>query len=242
MYTTLEYKQWSLSLDLEGGRIRSLSHKGVPVFGTYARIDGKAGSTHLCAPSFDKEGEEGYRLPFHGYARIMTWRIASQTENTITIAATTIRSETYPARLEIIQTFTVDNSFHHEIRVTNTEGEEVPLNVGIHYYWDTPQGWKGTQVNGVDVTDGIKTNGTKGLTKQNVLKFPHATYVLIADGFRDAVLWTSFKSDENGEKRFSQDYCCIEPVVAWPGYFGTQSSIIKPGQTVSFSVEIGKVV
>lgn len=242
MYTKLEYKQWSLSLDLEGGRIRSLSHASVPIIGTYARIDGKAGSTHLCAPSFDKEGQEAYLLPFHGYARTLAWQLVSLTQNSITISATTPQSDSYPARLQIDQTFILSDIFHHEIQVTNVQGEEVPLNVGIHYYWDTPRGWDGTQINGVDATNGIRTNGYAQLVKKNTLRFPHATYELSSNGFHDAVLWTSFISDERGEKQFSQDFCCIEPVVAWPNYFGTPSSIIKPRQTVSFSVEIGKVV
>lgn len=242
MHTKLEYKKWSLSLDLEGGRIRSLSHDDVPLFDTYARIDGKAGSTHLCAPSFDKEGEEKYLLPFHGYARTVLWRIVSQTENTITIAAVTPRSVTYPAQLEIVQIFTLDDTFRHGIQVTNTNGNEVPLNVGIHYYWATPHGWTNTQINGTDATHEIKTNGYIELAKKNSIHFPHATYELISNGFQNAVLWTSFASNEKGEKQFSQDFCCIEPVVGWPNYFGTVPSIIKPGQTVSFSVEIGKVV
>lgn len=242
MHTKLNYKEWGLSLDLDGGRISLLSHKDIPLFGTYARIDGKSGSTHLCVPSFDKEGQEKYNLPFHGYARTLAWKTLSVTQNSISISTSTVRSDSYPARLEIIQTFTFDTSFHHEIQVRHMEGEEVPLNVGIHYYWDTPRGWEGTQVNKSDITSQIKTNGFMNLDLVNTVQFPHATYELKSDGFRNAVLWTSFVPGESGQKRYSQDFCCIEPVIGWPNYFGTQLSIIKPQQTVSFSVRIRKVV
>lgn len=234
--------RWSLSLDLDGGRIHDLAHGQTRVLGTYNRIDGKTGTTHLCAPSFDKEGQENYLLPFHGYARTLMWSVVSQAENTVTIQAVTPRSATYPASLEINQTFTFDDAFHHEIRVVHREGEAVPLNVGIHYYWDTSRGWGGTAVNKQDVTEYIRTNGHIQLIDENIIQFPHATYALITHGFHNAVLWTSFKEDDMDQKQYSQDFCCVEPVVGWPEYFGAQASIIKPGQTVSCSVAIRKVV
>lgn len=238
----IQHKDWSLTLDLDGGRIHDLSRKETRVLGTYNRIDGKTGTTHLCVPSFDKEGQEVYLLPFHGYARTLMWSVVSQTENAVTIHAVTPRSASYPASLEIIQTFTLNDIFHHEIRIVHREGEVVPVNVGIHYYWDTPQGWKNTQINGADVSGEIQTNGYMNLTKTNIVRFPHATYELTSNGFQNAVLWTSFKDSKNEGKQFSQDFCCVEPVVGWPQYFGTQESNLKPGQTVSFSVGIRKVV
>lgn len=238
----IQYDDWSLTVDLDGGRIHDLFHKQTRVLGTYNRIDGKTGTTHLCAPSFDKEGQKGYLLPFHGYARTLMWSVVSQAENTVTIRAITPLSTTYPASLEILQTFTFDDVFHHEIRVIHREGEAVPLNVGIHYYWDTPRGWGGTTVNKQDVTDGIQTNRHIPLSDENIIQFPHATYALSTHGFHNAVLWTSFKGDDMNGKKYSQDFCCVEPVVGWPQYFGTPASIIEPGQTVSFSVAIRKVV
>ncbi|MCX6732563.1 MAG: hypothetical protein NTV98_03415, partial [Candidatus Roizmanbacteria bacterium] len=90
----LTYNNWSLTLDLDGGRIHDLSHKGVKVFGTYQRIDEKMGNTHVCTPSFDKEGQDVYQLPFHGYARTLTWSGEQIANDTLQIKTITPSSYT----------------------------------------------------------------------------------------------------------------------------------------------------
>jgi len=236
------YKNWSLTLDLNGGRINELSHKDSKVFSTYQRIDGKVGSTHICAPSFDKEGQEKYNLPFHGYARSLLWSCNQQTTTSILISAKTIATEAYPAELELTQEFILVNSFVHRITIKHISGKPVPVNAAIHYYWDTPRGWGSALLNNKQASDSIKTNGFTDLQENNILIFPHAQYEVKSNGFHSAALWTSFKIDEKGSKTYNQDFCCVEPVIKWPGYFGTEESILHPGKTVSASIEVKKVV
>lgn len=238
----LTYYDWSLTLNLNGGRIKELSHKGIRIFGTYNRIDGKVGNTHICVPSFDKEGQEKYGLPFHGLVRNAKWGIKSQSASSIAISCVTPSSSLYPAQLSVEQEFILENSFQHVIHVTNIQGEKVPVNIACHYYWDTPQGWKTTTLNDQDVREKIETNGYTDLKKDNAIIFPHVTYQMQADNFRSAVLWTSFKTDGQENKQFSNDFCCIEPVMEWPHFFGSEKSILIPGKTVSASISIEKVV
>lgn len=229
---------WSLSIDLNGGRIRELSYKGIKVLGTYHRIDGKIGNTHLCVPSFDKEGIEKYNLPFHGLVRNGAWNVERRTGNEMRITTTTLATDSYPASLKVEQTFTLGDTFKHDIFVYHLSGEPVPVNSGVHYYWDTPNGWEKTTVNSRQSAEQIKNNGYIDLQEKNIIRFPHATYQVTSDGFHNAVLWTSFKIDEKGKRQYGRDFCCIEPVIGWSGYFGSEKSIVRKGETKSFSLEV----
>jgi len=234
--------KWSLSLDLDGGRIKYLAFDNFPILGTYKRVDGKLGNTHICAPSFDKEGEDKFNLPFHGYARTLQWDFEKIADNVVQIKTITTSTKTYPAKLELIQRFVLGETFKHSVEVKHIDGLEVPVNIGIHYYWDTPKGWNDVQINNTNIKTNIETNGNMKLLPENIIKFPHATYKLSTKEFHSAALWTSFKLNEMGIKKYSTDFCCIEPIIGWPGYFGTPKSFIKPHETVSVFVELQKVV
>lgn len=238
----LNSHDWYLLVDLNGGRIRELSHLGVRILGTYTRIDGKQGNTHLCIPSFDKEGMEKWNLPFHGLVRNILWTVKETTDTSIHLSCDTKPSGEYPARLHIEQEFVLGEDFIHRVHVTNLQGNAVPVNIGYHYYWDTPQGWKGTTLNNINIEKQIETNGFLTLMERNDIVFPHAKYALTSQVFGSCVLWTSFKEDKFGKKKYSDDFCCIEPVIKWPGYFGTGASFLHPGKTFSASIGIKKVV
>ncbi|MCX6731249.1 MAG: hypothetical protein NTZ55_05355, partial [Candidatus Roizmanbacteria bacterium] len=180
---------WSLTLDLSGGRIRELTYKGERVFGTYKRIDGKMGNTHICAPSFDKEGQEEYQLPFHGYARTLIWSGEQVSDDTLRIKTITPSSQKYPAELELTQTFSLSDIFNHIIEVKNSKGDEVPVNMGIHYYWDTPQGWKESTLNGKKLSSYIESNGYIDLTNESTITLPQAKYQMTSDGLHTVMLW-----------------------------------------------------
>ncbi len=232
---------WDLSLDLEGGRISSLSHKDVIVLGTYNRMDGKKGNSHLCVPSFDKEGQEKYLLPFHGYVRNLTWNTETITRNSLVISCKTPSSETYPAELFVEQEFELTDVFTHTIRIIHKRGNAVPVNIGCHYYWDTPQGWHKSLLNGKPIDDKIENNGYSPLEKDSIIAFPHARYELKTTDFHSVMLWTSFKTDQN-KKEYSDNFCCIEPILGWPGFFGSKQSIITPGSAISASIQIKTIV
>ncbi len=233
---------WSLSLDLDGGRIQELCHKGTKVFGTYNRIDGKQGNTHVCIPSFDREGQEKYGLPFHGLVRNIKWQVNSQSKSSLSISCKTPSSTLYLAQLSVEQQFNLEDSFIHRIRITHIKGKEVPVNIGCHYYWDTPRGWNKIKIQNINQEEVIETNGYIDLQEKNSIDFPHAKYELISYGFHSAVLWTSFKIDENKNKVYSNDFCCIEPIIGWPHYFGSKQSFLRLGETVSASIQLKKVV
>ena len=165
-----------------------------------------------------------------------------RTQNTLCISAITPSSSSYPAELELTQKFVIDKTFSHTIIIKHLTGKAVPVNVGIHYYWDTPMGWGSATLNGNPLADKIKNNMYMDCKENNLIVFPHAQYELQLKGFHSAMFWTSFNTDEKGTKHYSQDFCCIEPIIKWPGYFGTEESILSPGKTISASIQIRKVV
>jgi len=236
----LDSSGWGLVLDLKGGRIVSLYHKEKRILGTYTRIDGKSGNTHLCLPNFAGEGVE-LGLPFHGPTRNAIWNIKEKRRYSLVIWCDIPASDLYPAKLHIEQSFKMQDNFIHEIKVTNMKGNAVPLNIGCHYYWNCPEGWKGTRINNEDVSLKIQTNGSKKIDTKNIIKFPHSLYSITQTGFSKVVLWTGFKMDDD-KKIFDSLYCCIEPVRGEGDFFGSSVSLIAPGKTVSTSFQIDETV
>ena len=76
---------WELIFDLSGGRIVSLKNKDKFILGTFQRIDGKTGNTHVCTPNFAEEGMEKYNLPFHGPFRNSEWTLINNSETNLEI-------------------------------------------------------------------------------------------------------------------------------------------------------------
>ncbi len=236
----LDSSGWGLSLDLKGGRIVSLYHGDKKILGTYNRIDGKAGNTHVCLPNFADEGRT-LGLPFHGPPRTLSWTVKARRRYSLVIACDIPSTELYPSTLHIEQLFMLQNSFVHEIKATNCGNFPVPLNIGCHYYWNTPSDWRGTRINGKDISDKIQTNGLQELLPQNIIQFPGFSYTVTQTGFSDIVLWTGFKKEDN-EKIFDTSYCCIEPVRGKGSFFGSPSSLLHPKESVSTSFRIDETV
>ena len=81
----LNFQDWELVIDLNGGRIVSLKNKGILILGSFERIDGKSGNTHVCIPNFANDGVEKYGFIFHGPFRNAVWISNRQTENLLEI-------------------------------------------------------------------------------------------------------------------------------------------------------------
>lgn len=236
----LNSENWRIVLDLKGGRIVSLYHKERKVLGTYNRIDGKLGNTHVCLPNFANEGAE-LSLPFHGPTRNSDWKVKEKRRYSIVLSCTIPATHLYASELYIEQLFKLQDIFTHEIKVTNVKGVTVPLNIGCHYYWDTPKNWRGTQINNEDVSLKIETNGCQNISTENSFTFPHSSYTITQTGFSKVILWTGFKKEGN-QKNFDSSYCCIEPVRGDGDFFGSEESQIATGSTVSTSFQIGETV
>lgn len=236
MEKTLHAAEWKLTVDLDGGRIKELSHSGTPILGTYNRIDGKIGNTHICAPNFAGEGMKEYGLPFHGPSRNLTWRADVEGESSLNIICQMPATEAYPAELYIAQSFELfKSSFLHGITVENAGGSSVPVNIGIHNYWATPAGWEGAKVNGEDVTEKIRKNGFSPLRNANTITLPGRQRMrLKVKGFQDMMFWSAGK-----EQTYDTAYACLEPVFV----LGTddrrqKEKMLKPGSQRVVSQEI----
>ena len=94
----------------------------------------------------------------------------------------------------------------------------MPVNVGIHNYFATPQGWSNAKLNGVHIQEQVKTNGYMKLNKTNKIELEHNRYQWDTSGFNEAVLWS-------GEIRTHLILCvCIEPVHTYSHSIFTDNS------------------
>lgn len=227
----IKKNNWTIHINLKGGRIVQLKKENRLILGSYNRIDGKMGNTHLCVPNFGAEGKE-LELPFHGFARQATWKMVEQMTGMVSISTILPQSQLYPTQLKLTQKFILDNDFIHVSEITNIGDKPVPVNLGIHYYWDTPAGWQGTQINNKDISELIENNKIMKLSNKFEINFPEQKPIIIEQsGFSSAVLWTGFKEQDN-KKIYDQKYCCIEPVVESGDYFGSKKSLLSPGRSI----------
>ena len=232
-------KKWKVEIDLHGGRNVNLLYGDRCILGTYNRIDGKLGNTHICVPNFAHEGVQEFDLPFHGPARNIIWeeeaRSKNKQEGKMKITCLLPQTEKYRADLLVSQTFEFhENNFIHKVTVEHQGGEPVPLNIGIHNYWNSPNGWYGALVNGEDITRKVKINGDISLKKKNTIELPRMQAILWeVEGFTHAVVWSAFKGSD-----FDNTYVCIEPVRGIGEYFGSEKSIIKPEQKMNVCQKI----
>jgi len=235
-FQTFKKNNWELILNLQGGKIAYLSHDNKSVLGSFTRLDGKEGSTHLCLPNFAAEGEEKYGLPFHGYARNDFWKYEGDRHDLVNISTLIKSTNKYPSDLFVTQRFTLSTGyFQQEITVINQGKKAVPVNVGIHNYWSTLQGWEGLAINGFKVADLVRENGYINVGKKNTLVFPIGLKIdWELDNFNRAVLWTSQK-----DNHFNVDFVCIEPVREYAAdYFGSSKSLLHPNKTLTCSQKI----
>lgn len=217
--------EWILEIDLNGGRIVSLLKGSQKILGTFERIDGKQGNTHVCIPNFAGEGVESFGFIFHGPFRNAEWSLVSQNENTLEIKCEI-------DGLEVRQIFSISEWFEQNIVVKNISEENKRVNVAVHNYWDTEFGWQGTKLNGVDITDGFKTSPEVNLKSENILEFPGKLPIIWrVDNFKLTKLWTGFK-EEGGEKIYDQKYVCLEPEMEFEGFVETNKSWLESGGTI----------
>jgi len=205
---TLSYLHWTFTCDLQGGRITKLSYKGVPILGSFKRIDGKQGSTHLCVPNFAAEGMDTYGLPFHGPARNLNWTPEKQTERQLEISVVLPQTKTYKAELKITQRFKLGKTgFTHLVQVRHMKGVPVPVNIAVHNYWATPLGWDNIRINHQLVSEQVKKNGFIKLSSRNLIEIKGKKIKWEIKGFAEAVLWSAFQGES-----YDSHYVCIEPV------------------------------
>ncbi len=237
MLETLHIADSLCTIDPHGGKVAELVIHGVRILGTFDRIDGKKGATHVCVPNFAAEGMTTYGLPFHGPARNQLWSVDAASSVSMTLSTTLAATKEYPSSLRVTQhcVLTADR-FTHTVYVTNAGSATVPVNIGIHDYFATPHGWRGTRLNDQDVTEHISQNQSlRSHPTRTIIQFPGAHPIAITGhGFSDFMLWSAKK---NGV--YDDAYACVEPVFSTASeFFGSEVSLLHPDATRSISQEI----
>lgn len=226
-----EKNGWLLEIGLNGGRIVSLSKDKQKILGTYERIDGKMGNTHVCVPNFAFEGVEKCGFIFHGPFRNSEWKLINQGNNGLEICSEI-------DGLLVTQFFELNNEFSQKILVKNVSNERKRVNVAIHNYWDTEFGWGGIKLNGYDITAGFIDNPEIKLERNNILEIPEKKVInWQVENFKKAKLWTGVK-DENGKRIFDEKYVCIEPIMNYEGFVETDGSWLEVGKEISLEQKI----
>ncbi len=227
-----------LEIDLNGGRIVKLIKDGKEVLGTFNRIDGKQGNTHLCVPNFANEGVEKYGLPFHGPSRNNEWKILEQTEDSVTIFYELKNIGNYPGYIGLTQKFEINENFSQKITLINLGETRTPINLGIHNYFKSDKGWQGIKINGVEVSKTVEISDYVELKDINNIEIPGKENIIWKTiGFRFAKLWTGFR-EEDGKKIFDNNYVCIEPVRGKEGFLETPESEIERGSVLIFEQQL----
>ncbi|MCR4329953.1 MAG: hypothetical protein NUV65_05425 [Candidatus Roizmanbacteria bacterium] len=232
--------QSHLLLDIQGGRIYELTLHSHKILGTYTRVDGKVGNSHVCAPNFSAEGIQAYGLSQHGSARNRQWSIESEKENACTIRCTVPPEGTYPSILSIEQQFVLENnSFTHVVTVTNQGNVNAPVNIGLHYYWDTPDGWEQLTINNKNISRSIAKDTYIPAHEKNRVRIQHKPAITLETGsdFSILQLWTG-RNIVNNQTIFDTAYACIEPVFKNVGYFDSPMSMLKPKDTLKKTVKL----
>lgn len=226
----IENKNWKLEIDLNGGKIVNLEKDGQQILGTFERIDGKIANTHICVPNFDQEGMEEYGLLFHGPCRNAQWKLIKESENMIRIGFEFEGTEKYLSSLLIEQEFSLGDSFRHKIRVKNTGNNEVPVNIAIHNYWASKEGWLGLKINEVDISQIVKDDDYFDTKDENIVLFPDGRkFNLNLKGFNYVRLWTARK-EEGSNTIYDQNCVGVEPSIGKGSYFGSEESMLKVGE------------
>jgi galactose mutarotase-like enzyme len=240
MQRHLSSPDWEFVLNLQGGRIEKLTYRKELILGTFDRKDGKKSNTHVCTPNFNREGTKEYGLPVHGPPRNTIWQVKTDDRTYFSIYCIVPATDLYKAGLYVEQVFELrPGLFKQTVVVENTQGSKVPVNIGIHNYWAVPHGWKGTRLNGCDISRLVETNGQRELRKSNTVRFPDGRrFRLQTKGFEDVKLWAA--PDNNGV--YDDAYVCIEPVLSLgTDYFGSKQSMLGEGKSFIASQEIGMI-
>ena len=218
-----------------GAKIEELVLKGENVFFNGMRGDGKVGVTHPCTPNFGKD-MTAYGLPQHGPMRNSECQILTDEINHKKLSYDILHDK-YPSGMNVVQDFSIQNDrFILETTHANNSGEYLPVNFGEHCYFDTPKGWDGVEVNGKDITELVKTNGTIKLLDKNTIKIPGKKEMILEQvGLDFAVVWVFQNPDT---KEFDKNYVCIEPLQRPVDSFGKPESMIKNGEASKTVLEI----
>lgn len=186
-----------------GGRIENLEIGGIKILGTYQRIDGKTGNTHVCTPNFGDELSE-FNLPFHGPSRNGKWKIIRDENNLMEIEYLMKNEGLYPTDLKISQIFEIrGEEFFQTVRVKNIGEIIAPVNIAIHYYFDMPLGFENLKINGELVKEIVMTDS--GVKAMEINK--------IDDGKRIIIMKTKNVEGLHLWSGGNEKFCCIEPVM-----------------------------
>ena len=231
-----------LAINPYGGRIEELVLEGQKIFTSVKRGDGKDASTHPCIPIFGPETTTSFDLPQHGSARNKDFQV-STVRGDIALSQR-IEDGQYPQGLSVTQVHNIsDRSYSLVTTNSNNGDQDLPVNFAEHFYWDTPEGWEGLTINGVDVTDIVKKDGAINLLDENEIIIPgQKPIVLKQRGFSIFQLWAG----KNPADEYDKHYVCIEPAEGDPAkdFFGSDRSMIKPGEsrTTEIVVSVKKTV
>lgn len=217
----LENDKWKLEINLIGGRIENLIKEGQKILGTYNRIDGKLGNTHVCIPNFAAEGVEKFGFIFHGPFRNCQWQLTKKKDDNLEIRC---QNE----GLLVDQIFEIGAEFSQKIKVRNVGNEKKRVHLAVHNYWDAEFGWSGIKLNGQDVTGGFIDNPEIKLKEHNILEIKGKKVInWETKNFKQAKLWTGVK-EINGQRIFDEKYVCIEPEMEYEGFVETEESWLEP--------------
>jgi galactose mutarotase-like enzyme len=222
------------------GALFTLDLHSVPVLIPVTRGDGKSIKTHFCTPNFGKDHSGIFSLKQHGNMRNEPCEVTAYNSRIVIHHKITDSPHMYPAGVSVTVTITLENgACIFTITHKNTGKLPAPVNCGVHCYFNAPESYIGTTINGLDISDLVEQTGNIEFKDSNSIVIPALPALeLQQSGFSKAVLWVG--ENEKGVK--DAKYVCIEPVEFLPEEFNKPHTLIQPNtsRTSKFSLNIGK--
>jgi len=248
---TLKLENSYLSVDLQGGYVRSWDVGGQPIL--YHGADTKRRGIPILFPYFGKPSQS---LPQHGFGRDTLWRCMNKNVTSMSMFITDsdisdAAKKDYPYRFEAVIELTLiePSTLQYTLQVKNTGDTPLPISPGLHPYWSISQDAKKKLVvdgvTGFDahVVDWDKAPPDADFTFHNPTSFH-------TDKYSVAMTDTS----PNGEKvkqitiwsqsldKADHDFVCIEPICGIRGGYISDPVQISPNEqwemTVRFEAQI----
>ncbi len=139
-----------------GGKVR-LTLDNNQILVSVIRGNGKPAETHPCTPIFGPDSNNLFGLTQHGNMRNEPCQVETQDNEVVITHNITDASDRYPSGVVAEQKLIVkDGVFSLTMTHTNTGKKEAPVNSGEHCYFNAPEGYKGTYINRINVTDLIE--------------------------------------------------------------------------------------
>jgi len=231
-----------LKISSFGGFVTSWTIDGREVL--YQGSELKRGGIPFMFPNFDA----GAPLPNHGFGRVSNWQIISQSDNSCHLKLTDqdlsnefkkLYSHKFIVDLKLES---VDNLFNYQIFVTNSDNTDIPISPGLHPYWPVLHQNKNKITTNLSGFNAQNIDWGKNppdymvdFNGQLIANFPN--YQLTITDLSPDIKFKHLQIWSQNQSFPDYNFICFEPTTLVKNGINLNPIIIKPNQTLNFSLQ-----